>query len=71
MRVAALTTTINTIVTNGLRRGDPVNGGRFVGQHPRSSVWVCYESGELPFVRMCEAFDRLYVRREQRRAAVA
>jgi len=42
----------------GLRRGDAVNGGRFVGMSPRG-VWIC-RGGDLAFARMCAAFDALF-----------
>lgn len=42
----------------GLRRGDRVNGGRFVGMSPRG-VWICW-GGDLAFARMCAAFDALF-----------
>lgn len=61
----------STIQIQGLRRGDAVNGGRFVGKAPRSSVWICYEAGDLAFARMCAAFDNLYSPRPRRLAAVA
>jgi hypothetical protein len=60
-----------TIDLTGLRRGDAINGGRFVGKTARSSLWVCYEPGELAFRMMCDAFDRLYAPSARRLAAVA
>ena len=60
-----------TIDLTGLRRGDAINGGRFVGKAPRSSAWICYEAGEVAFARMCAAFDNLYSPTPRRFAAVA
>jgi len=54
----------------GLRRGDRVNGGRFVGQEPQGRIWVCHDQGELAFRRMCAQFDALFSPRP-RFAAVA
>jgi hypothetical protein len=64
-------TKISMIQITGLRRGDAMNGGRFVGKTPRSSTWICYEPGDIAFARMCAAFDNLYGPPARQFAAVA
>lgn len=57
----------------GLRRGDAIDGGRFVGDVPNGgSRWVSY-SGDQDFRQMCETFDRIHTqpRKPARRAAAA
>lgn len=67
------TTTNLTTRIEGLRRGDAIDGGRFVGKTARSSLWICYEPGEFAFAQMCRAFDGLYAQplNTRRIAAVA
>lgn len=55
---------------HGLRRGDRVSGGRFVGMEPLGRAWVCHDPSELAFRRMCATFDALFTPRP-RNAAVA
>jgi len=52
--------TLKIDLTGLLERGDAINGGRFVGKAARSSLWICYEPGELAFQMMCAAFDKMY-----------
>ncbi len=45
---------------NEMERGQEFNGGKFVGQAKRGSVWVWYPGCDRSFDEMCQQFDRLY-----------